>query len=114
LAWVDSDDGDQQIVDLRLPFFELESREAWAVRLDNTGREDPQYLRGRRVTEVRHRIEDYSVEYGVSRGLRDGVVKRWTAGYRYREDSFGLSDDRPPPSLFPVDRRLSYPYVGLE
>src|SRR5690606_38338571 len=77
LAWIDSDDGDQQLIDLRLPFYELDSTRAWALRLDNTEREDPQFRRGARVTEVRHDNRDYSLEYGVSRGLEDGWVRRW-------------------------------------
>lgn len=114
LAWIDSDDGDQQLIDLRLPFYELDSTRAWALRLDNTEREDPQFRRGTRVTEVRHDIRDYSLEYGVSRGLEDGWVRRWTLGWRQRDDRFSDSDDRPPPSPFPVDRELSYPYIGVE
>jgi len=111
---IDSDDGSAELFDLRLPFFSLDTRRAWAVRLENEEREDEQFFRGDDVTEVVHHIEDYGVEYGFSSGLQDGVARRWTVGYRYRSDKFSLSDELPPPTDFPIDKELSYPYIGFE
>ena len=111
---VDSDDGSAWLFDLSLPFFSLDSRRSWGVRLENEEREDEQYYRGDDITAVVHDIEDYDIEYGFSNGLEDDAARRWTVGYRYREDAFGLSDELPPPEEFPVDKELSYPFIGFE
>lgn len=111
---IDSDDGSNQLFELRLPFFSLDSRRSWGVSLENGEREDKQYFRGDGISKVEHEFKDLSVEFGVSDGLKESVSRRWTLGYRYRTDDFERSDDLPPPSVFPTDKKLSYPYVGLE
>ena len=111
LVYSDNDDGSDQLVFVRLPFYSLDSRRAWGIRLNRFKRTDPQFLRGNDVTEVVHEGEDYRFSYGFSQGLKDGITRRWTLGYRYRDDVFGRGDELPPPTNFPVNKRLSYPFV---
>ncbi|MDP6414243.1 MAG: hypothetical protein QGG54_04320, partial [Gammaproteobacteria bacterium] len=59
-------------------------------------------------------IEDFELEYGFSQGLVNGTVKRWSIGYRYRNDEFGLGDELPPPVQFPDDKELSTVYFEYE
>ena len=110
----DSDDGDQYAFNLFQPFFALDTRRAWGLLLNQTERVDTQYFRGEDLTEVRHDIEDMNLLYGFSNGLVEGKTTRWTFGYRHRRDQFEVADDLPPPTRFPVDKTLSYPYVNLE
>ncbi len=110
----DSDDGFSRQFRLHLPFFSLDSRRAWRIELEHEERQDEQFFRGDDVSEVEHEIEDYVLEYGVSDGLQNARVHRWSIGYRYREDSFDLSDELPPPAQFPIDRTLSYPFLKFE
>lgn len=110
----DSDDGDQYAASLALPFYALDATRAWGIGFNNTERVDIQYFRGEDVTEVQHNIEDVSFFYGISKGLVNGFTNRWSFGYRYRHDEFSLADDLPPPTLFPIDQELSYPYVTFE
>ncbi len=49
------------------------------------------------VTVVNDKGEDFTLEYGFSNGLQRGSARRWTTGFRYRKDSFGLGDELPPP-----------------
>lgn len=114
IAYTDSDDGSNQSFGLALPFYSLDTRRSWAIRLEKEERDDPQFFRGDDVTEVEHEIEDYFFRYGFSSGLRDGVVHRWNFGYHYREDKFGPSEDLPPPAEFPIDKTMSYPFVSFE
>ncbi|MBT71500.1 MAG: hypothetical protein CMQ15_05580 [Gammaproteobacteria bacterium] len=111
---IDSDDGFMRAFELALPFFFLDSRQSWSVRIEDTERQDEQYFRGDDVSEVKHNIEDFELEYGFSQGLVNSTVKRWGIGYRYRNDQFGLADELPPPLQFPDDKELSYVYFKYE
>ena len=114
VSYVDSDDGSNQLLALNLPFFSLDSRRSWGVFLENGEREDKQFFRGDDITEVKHDIEDYGIELGFSQGLKNNSTRRWTMGYRYRSDKFHASEELPPPRAFPIDKELSYAYVGFE
>jgi len=63
---------------------------------------------------VEHEFDDLGIEFGLSAGLKDSVSRRWTMGYRYRSDKFSGSDELPPPQVFPIDKELSYLYLGFE
>ena len=107
----DNDDGSEGLIFVQLPFYSLDSRQSWGVRLNRFERKDRQFRHGDDITEVVHEGDDYMLTYGFSRGLKNGVARRWTLGYRYREDQFGPGDELPPPSVFPKDKKLSYPYL---
>jgi hypothetical protein len=112
--FVDSDDGFTHIVELGLPFFELDSKNAWRVRLENDERIDELFFRGEEVAGAVHVLERYSLEYGFSGGLVDGYSRRWLFGYGYRSDVFSVSDGLPAPADFPSNRALSFPYIKYE
>lgn len=111
---VNSSDGNTRIFDIDLPFYSLQSRHAWALRLLDETRRDQQYFRSEEISEVEHSVRDFSAEFGFSSGLQEGLSRRWLLGYRYQEDRFGRSPDLPPPVLLPANRRLAYPYVRFE
>lgn len=111
---VDSDDGSTQLFDLGLPFFSLGSRRAWNINLENDDRIDEQFYRGDEISEIRHEVDSYTLEYGFSRGLEDGVANRWSFGYSYETDVFKPGEDLPPPDEIPGDGKLSYPFVKFE
>jgi hemolysin activation/secretion protein len=110
----DSEDGSHQAAHYFLPFYELDSRLSWGYRLEKFDQIDTQYFRGEDVSETRHIIEDYNLFIGKSDGLKQGIVKRWTLGFRYRQDRFKAGDDLPEPLIKPRDTRLSYPYLKYE
>lgn len=112
-AIVDSDDGSKQVFDLALPFYALDSRESWQLRIENETRRDAQFFLGEEVSEVEHTIELGEMSYGWSKGLINGRYIRWSAGLRYQRDRFALSPELPPPQLFPADRELVYPFFQM-
>ena len=114
LESTESDDGHSRTFDTSLPFFALDSRLAWQLRLIDEKRVDEQFFRSEEVTEVEHDIEDMMFQLGFSRGLRNGKTRRWNVGYQYRRDSFSPGQDLPPPQEFPIDREMSYPFVSYE
>ncbi len=62
-------------------------------------------------TETTDRFEVYG---GRSRGLRDGWARRWLAGVRYEDSQFSEASDEVLVAPLPQDRKLVYPWVGLE
>ncbi len=112
--FVSSDDGSSAVFDVGLPFFALDSRESWRLLLESDERIDELFLRGEEVAAVVHDTDEYSVEYGVSGGLKNGFSRRFSMGYGYRNDEFAQTDFLPPPAQFPVDRILSFPFLRYE
>lgn len=114
LTFVDSDDGYERSIDLGLPFFALNTQRAWQINVREERRIDSQFHRGDEVTEVQHDIDEVSLRYGFSRGLRAGRVKRWSVGYQYLRERFAPGDELPLPEIFPREQTLSYPFLSYE
>lgn len=111
LLYSDNDDGSEVLALLALPFYSLESKRSWILMANNVEQIDAQYFRGNDITEVEQDSEAYRLGFGFSKGLRNGVTRRWGIGYGYRKQEFVDSDDLPPPSPFPTDKTLSFPYI---
>lgn len=114
LTLTNSDDGHESSINLGLPFFALDTRRAWHFNVREQRRIDSQFHRGDEVTEVRHDIEEASLRYGFSQGLKEGRVRRWNIGYQYRRDRFTSGDELPPPATSPREQTLSYPFISYE
>ncbi len=110
----DYDEGYRYVVDIGQPFYALDARRSGGVRLDFFDQLDGLYSEGERITRVRHWGRMFDLRYGVSRGLVDGHVLRWTAGLGYDEHSFELFDDAGSDAELPANRRDIYPFIGFE
>ena len=96
------------------PFYSLDSR--WSISattLDNE-RVEPKYDLGEIIDRYRHDTRRFDLQGGYSRGLVDGVTRRWIAGLTSEEDLFQGAEGRDAPLLVPVDRKLVYPWVGVQ
>lgn len=120
VEYSDLSDGSRKLLDLRQPFYSLDSHWGAGLRFLTDGRIDSHYLLGERVAEFRHYETDVVVEGGLSRGLVDGRVRRWSAGVTIEEHEFSEVDygDRdhvgpPPPDVLPGDRRFVYPWIAF-
>ncbi len=114
LTYKDSDDGETILGFMRLPFYALDTRQAWGLYFHQFDQTDTQYFRGQDVSEVQHQRDFYQVDVGYSKGLINGVAERWTLGYTYQEDQFQPGNGLPAPMPFPQSRKLSYPFIGFE
>lgn len=114
LGLADYDDGYNHSLDVALPFYALDSRHSWGLRLLNDQRDDQLYYRGDERYEVAHRTKELRLQYGISGGLRNGFTRRLYMGYQYRRDTFGIGDEYPAPPQLPADRELSYPFLAYE
>ena len=108
-------DGHEYGLDIGKPFYSLNSTNALGLSLLDADRIETFYDRGEVASDVRHQGRDVEMLFGRSRGLKNGWARRVTFGsgvsdHRYTDS--GSTD----PGLFPLmqDRRLVYPFVGME
>ncbi|MFQ5526120.1 MAG: BNR-4 repeat-containing protein [Thermoanaerobaculia bacterium] len=107
-------DGHRRLFRLGLPFYALDSRRSKSITVVSEERVDPLFDRGQLTSEFGHEIDLLDAHWGFSRGLNDGVAKRWFLGYTVLRDRFTSLVGRPPAAELPGDRNLSYVWVGLD
>lgn len=114
LALSDKSDGNTFMLDVVRPFYALETRWSAGFNFLDDQREDRLYELGEEVAEYRHDSDYFTVFGGWSDGLKDGWVRRWTAGIVYDDQSFSEVAMPELPAVLPEDRRLVYPYIAFE
>jgi len=114
LEFADSSDGNTSDVRLIRPFYQLDARwSAGGTFYENT-REVSFYDLGNEAAEYAADTESHSAFYGWSPGLQDGWVRRWTAGLVYDSNDFSAVPEGVLPAVIPADRKLVYPFLGVE
>ena len=114
LMFADSTDGDAKMLLLERPFFALDSRWAAGFEYVDDERLETLYDLGEPVSRFQHSRTFGRVYGGLSKGLRDGWVSRWTAGLAYDANRFQPAENEPAPAVMAIDRTLAYPFVGYE
>ncbi len=114
LVAANASDGERHLIGVKRPFFALDARWSAGGRLLNEKRIDSMYDLGEIVDEFRHDTRFFDISGGYSRGLRDGRVTRWLAGFTFDERRFSPTVEMPDPLLLPADRKLVYPWVGVQ
>ena len=114
VGFEDADDGETKQLSFDHPFYALDTRLAGGISLLDGQRNDPRYALGHKVGEFAHSDELYEFYGGVSHGLRNGWVTRWTAGVTYDSDHFEPVPGEELGGVLPGDRELVYPWVGVE
>jgi len=114
VGFEDADDGETKQFSFDHPFYALDTRLAGGISLLDGQRNDPRYALGHKVGEFAHSDELYEFYGGVSHGLRNGWVTRWTAGVTYDSDHFEPVPGEELGGVLPGDRELVYPWVGVE
>lgn len=110
----DNSDGHRLEFRAGRPFFALDTH--WSVTggaLDDE-RVDSIYDLGEVIDEFRHDRREFSIRGGHTRGLVDDIALRWLGGLNYEEDEFIPTAGMPQPLLLPDDRKLVYPWFGLQ
>lgn len=113
LSVSDSDDGNGWSLGLERPFFALDSRWSAGFSGESLAQIEPRYALGERIDAWRADYRVFDIHGGRSTGLRNGWVRRWTAGFRYDRSRFGRADT-PLAGPLPADRTLAYPYLRLD
>jgi len=111
----DNSDGAKQALSVERPFYALDTRWATGASLRNETRIDSVYDLGQ-IVERFHTHEREATAYGGwSPGLSGGWVTRWTGGLTFDErHAADVEDATTPAPLLPADRRLVYPWIGVE
>jgi outer membrane protein assembly factor BamA len=110
----DNSDGHWNSFSVIRPFFALDARWTAGVTGTDFDLQRRLYDLGEQAAEYRHERQFYSAFGGWSEGLRDGWVRRYTAGVAYDENLFSEVPDATLPPAIPNDRELVYPYFGIE
>jgi hypothetical protein len=114
LTVADTSDGERQLFGAERPFFALDTRWSAGGMLQKEKRIDSMYDLGEIVDEFRHDIRIAEVRGGYSRGLNGNRATRWLAGITSDERRFAPTAEVPDPLLLPEDRKLVYPWVGMQ
>lgn len=114
LRVADNSDGDTLLFNLTKPFHVLDARTAGGVSVFENDRRQALYNLGNEAAEYRQDQRRYSAFAGLSKGLRDGWVRRWTAGVVFDDNEFTEVPEPILPQAVPADRRLVYPFLGVE
>lgn len=111
----DNSDGHLRSLELGQPFYSLDTRSSRGFSYLDADQTDSLYDRGEIAAQYRHMIQDYDLQIGWSKGLRNGWARRYVAGLGYDEHRFAEAlDPIGSTSLMPADRKFIYPYVGIE
>ena len=114
LRLAENSDGNTRILSIVRPFHALDARWSGGGQVSIDDRRTALYRLGDETAEYRHQ-RDYATGFGGwSAGLRDGWVRRWTAGYVFDDNRFSEAVDPTLPAVIPEDRKLLYPFLGLE
>lgn len=114
LELADTSDGSFAALDLVRPFYALDTRWSAGFQVVDDTREERLYELGEEVAEYQQDSNYYSAFGGWSTGLRDGWAWRWTAGIVYDDQQFSEVLEPTLQNVLPDDRRLVYPFIGLE
>ena len=111
----DNSDGNTQSFRLEHPFYALDTRHAFGVAARRDERIDSLYDLGEISDQFGVRERGATVYGGWSRGLRAGWTRRITTGVTYDESIFDtVVGETGPTTLLPSNRKLVYPWMGLE
>jgi len=110
----DYSDGSRHAFALTQPFYALETPWAAGVSAGSFDQLDALYSNGDAIAKYRHGQRSGEVFGGLSTGVRDGWVQRYSAGVGYAEDHYRLEAGEPAPPELPSDQTLAYPFVRYE
>ncbi len=110
----DNSDGETQLLSIARPFYALDTRWSAGGSFLNDDLQNKLYQYATAAAEYRHERQYAHLFGGWSRGLNNGKVLRWTAGFVRDDNDFSSAPDSTLPSVVPEDRKLVYPYFGFE
>jgi len=107
-------DGHQREVTVQQPFYSLETRTAAGVYALNDLQTDSLWDRGEIIDQFKDLHEGAQIYAGLSEGLQDGWVHRWTTGLTYDEHLFAPVSTWSGIAVIPELRRFIYPWVQFD
>lgn len=114
IEYSDFSDGGAQRLRLDHPFYSLDTRWAGGISFYETERTDSRYGLGARIGEYGVDERFRSVYLGYSSGLQGDWVTRWTFGFTSDAHGFAAVSGSPFSNVIPPDRKLAYPWIGID
>lgn len=112
--YADNSDGESSFLSLVRPFYALDARWAAGVIGSEINQRGVLYDLGEKAAEYQQERRYFNAFGGWSGGLRNGWVRRYTAGVVFDESRFAEVADAILPPAIPGDRKLIYPFIGIE
>ena len=107
-------DGHQRELTIQQPFYALETRSAAGMYALNDLQTDSLWDRGQIIDQFQDLHQGAQVYAGLSEGLQDGWVRRWSAGITYDEHVFAPVSTWTGVAVLPEVRRFVYPWVQFD
>lgn len=114
VAYANNSDGGLGEFAVGQPFYSLDTRWSAGLGLAAGDRINSRYQLGQVLDAFAETTDRFEVYGGRSQGLRDGWARRWLAGVRYEDSRFSETRDEELVAPLPEDRKLVYPWVGVE
>jgi hypothetical protein len=113
-SFADNSDGRSVYAALVRPFYALDTRWSLGATVFDDDRRTVFYSLGEQAAEYQHQHQLSSLFGGWSEGLQNGWVRRYQAGFVFDDNVFTAVEDGMLPDLVPDDRKLNYPFVGID
>lgn len=114
VLFADNSDGEAKRLAIQRPFFALDTRWSAGFNFTEFDQREILYDLGEEAAEYQHYRRYFAAWGGWSKGLKNGWVRRYTAGIVSDESRFSNVIDATLPPAIPIDRRFVYPFVGVE
>jgi hypothetical protein len=114
LNYADMSDGHLREFTAQSPFYALNTRWAGGVYGLDDLQTDSLWDRGAIIDQFADHHQGAQIYGGLSQGLHDGWVERWSTGVTYDEHLFSPLAVVPGTILMPPDRRFLYPWVQVD
>jgi hypothetical protein len=114
LRIADNSDGKTNFLSIIRPFHALDARWTAGGSVSTDDRRTSLYRLGDETAEYRHERDYHAAFGGWSGGLKNGWVRRWSAGIVYDDNRFSEAENPGLPAVIPQDRKLVYPFLSLE
>ena len=114
LRFSENSDGHSNFLSLVRPFYALDTHWSAGIVLSDNDQRSVLYQLGEQAAEFRSERSFLSAFGGWSAGLRDSWVRRFTVGIVFDEIEFSEVIDATLPPAIPQDRKLVYPFFGIE
>jgi len=114
LRIADNSDGHSNLLSIAKPFHALDARWMAGGFVFDDDRRSTLYILGNAAAEYRHERTSFSAFGGWSSGLKNNWTTRWTVGGAYDDNRFSAVQNPSLPAAIPADRKLVYPFVGIE
>jgi hypothetical protein len=113
-TYADLSDGYLREFSVQQPFYALDTRWAAGVYTIHDLQTDSLWDRGQIIDQFKDQHQGAQIYGGLSEGLQNGWVRRWSAGVTYDEHDFSRADTWTGITAIPQDRRFVYPWVQFD